>query len=323
MLLESGAEVVSFDRESKRPSGLALLEPVMQVEVVTLFEQALEIPSPLEREAFLEQQCAQNAALRGQVQGLLVAYTSAGDFLEAPAADLQGIWGEVPDTFHTSDTKTPNGNAPCWRLDFLAPPRESGHLGRLAHYEIWEVIGSGGMGLVMKAQDEKLQRLVAVKALAPAWAASDAARKRFVREAQSAAAVSHDHLVPIYAVEDSGPVPYFVMQYIAGGSLDYIDDRQARLACTPGWEAANYRAVPPDVIKELDMLQCPMTLIVGGRRSTCPEPVIEHCLPRDPIFALSVCRARVTSCRWNARRWCERRSDQRSAISDQQRRLVG
>ena len=73
-----------------------------------------------------------------------------------------------------------------------------------------------------------------------------------------------------------------VRDYIAGGSLDYIDDRQARLACTPGWEAANYRAVPPDVIKELDMLQCPMTLIVGGRRSTCPEPVIEQLLAARP-----------------------------------------
>ena len=82
------------------------------------------------------------------------------------------------------------------------------------------MIGCGGMGIVMKAYDEKLQRLVAIKALDPTWAASDAARKRFVREAQSAAAVCHDHLVPIYAVEDGGAVPYFVMQYITGGSRE-------------------------------------------------------------------------------------------------------
>ena len=89
-------------------------------------------------------------------------------------------------------------------------PRRPDHLGRLAHYEISEVIGCGGMGIVMKAYDEKLQRLVAIKALDPTWAASDAARKRFVREAQSAAAVCHDHLVPIYAVEDGGAAVFYL-----------------------------------------------------------------------------------------------------------------
>jgi pimeloyl-ACP methyl ester carboxylesterase len=73
-----------------------------------------------------------------------------------------------------------------------------------------------------------------------------------------------------------------VRDYVAGGSLDYIDDRQVRLACTPGWEAANYRAVPPDVWPEIGKLQCPMTLIVGGRRSTCPEPVIEELVAARP-----------------------------------------
>jgi pimeloyl-ACP methyl ester carboxylesterase len=73
-----------------------------------------------------------------------------------------------------------------------------------------------------------------------------------------------------------------VRDYVAGGSLDYIDDRQVRLACTPGWEAANYRVVPPNVLAEIGKLQCPMTLIVGGRRSTCPEPVIEQLIAARP-----------------------------------------
>jgi serine/threonine protein kinase/putative intracellular protease/amidase len=196
-----------------------------------LFEQALELRSPAELQTFLDQQCAQDPAMRAELEGLFSAYSSAGDFLEEPAADLQGVWSEVPDT-HASPPETQSGgkNTNLSTLDFLDPPRQADHLGRLAHYEIWEVVGSGGMGVVMKAFDEKLQRLVAIKALAPAWAASESARKRFVREARTAAAVCHDHLVPIYAVEDDNPVPYFVMQYIAGESLQQRIDREGPLS---------------------------------------------------------------------------------------------
>src|SRR5262249_43896084 len=64
------------------------------------------------------------------------------------------------------------------------------------------------------------QRVVAVKALAPRLAASPAARQRFVREAQAAAAVRDDNVVAIYAVSDEGPVPYLVMEYISGLTLE-------------------------------------------------------------------------------------------------------
>jgi pimeloyl-ACP methyl ester carboxylesterase len=73
-----------------------------------------------------------------------------------------------------------------------------------------------------------------------------------------------------------------VRDYVEGGALDYIDDRQARLACTPGWEAANYRAGPPDIWRTLDALRCPTTLIVGERRSTCPPPVVAMLTERKP-----------------------------------------
>jgi pimeloyl-ACP methyl ester carboxylesterase len=66
-----------------------------------------------------------------------------------------------------------------------------------------------------------------------------------------------------------------VRDYIEGGSVDYLDDRQVRLACTPGWEAANYRAGPPDIWRDLAKVRCPMTLIVGEKRSTCPDEAIE------------------------------------------------
>jgi tRNA A-37 threonylcarbamoyl transferase component Bud32 len=104
-------------------------------------------------------------------------------------------------------------------LALLAPASERGSLGRLDHYEMLEVVGSGGMGVVFKARDSKLQRVVAVKVLAPQLAASTTARRRFVREAQAGAAVRDDHVVGIYAVNDEGTVPYLVMEFIAGINL--------------------------------------------------------------------------------------------------------
>ncbi len=104
-------------------------------------------------------------------------------------------------------------------LSCLAPPEQPGHLGRLGPYEIYEEIGRGGMGVVLKAFDSKLERLVAIKVLAPHLAADDLARKRFIREAQAAAAVRHEHVVTIYGVDEADGVPYIVMEYVRGPSL--------------------------------------------------------------------------------------------------------
>src|SRR5207302_6750815 len=90
----------------------------------------------------------------------------------------------------------------------------------LDHYEVLEVVGRGGAGVVLKARDTKLQRIVAIKALAPRLVASGTARARFVREAQAAAAVRDDHVVAIHAVSDDGPVPYLVMEFISGITLE-------------------------------------------------------------------------------------------------------
>ena len=87
-------------------------------------------------------------------------------------------------------------------LDFLAPSEDPASLGRLGPYEIIGVLGQGGMGVVLKAFDPALSRVVAIKVLAPQLAASGAARRRFSREAKAAAAVVHDHVVAIHAVDD-------------------------------------------------------------------------------------------------------------------------
>jgi serine/threonine-protein kinase len=117
-------------------------------------------------------------------------------------------------------------------LDFLAPSTSPGSLGRLGAYEILGVLGHGGMGIVLKAFDTALSRVVAIKVLAPQMAVIGAARKRFYREAKAAAAVVHDHVVAIYAVDEDprSGLPYLVMPYIPGRSLQQRIDRDGPLA---------------------------------------------------------------------------------------------
>ena len=114
-------------------------------------------------------------------------------------------------------------------LGFLTPCDDDRLLGRLGPYEVTEVIGSGGFGVVLKAHDPALNRPVAIKVLSPQLANSGAARRRFAREAQAAAAVVHDHVVAIHSVADNDGLPYLVMPYIAGCSLQERLDEQGPL----------------------------------------------------------------------------------------------
>jgi hypothetical protein len=116
-------------------------------------------------------------------------------------------------------TLAPSAAATTDTLTFLGPAAQPGNLGRLGNYEILAEIGRGGMGIVLKAFDDKLQRLVAIKVLAPHLAAEAEARQRFLREARAAAAVRHENVVTIHAVEEAGDVPYLVMEYIPGPSV--------------------------------------------------------------------------------------------------------
>ncbi len=125
-----------------------------------------------------------------------------------------------------SDPPQPGGD--IW-LDFLAPSEDPEAFGRLGNYKVLGVLGRGGMGIVLKAFDPALDRMVALKVLSPALAASGAARHRFAREARAAAAVVHEHVVAIHAVSSWRGLPYLVMQYIPGRSLQDRIDRDGPL----------------------------------------------------------------------------------------------
>ena len=104
-------------------------------------------------------------------------------------------------------------------LSMLAPTDDPNMLGRLGPYEVSGIIGSGGMGIVLKAFDCSLDRTVAIKVMAPHLASSGSARQRFAREAKAAAAVLHPNVIAIHGVAADQALPYLVMPYNRGMSL--------------------------------------------------------------------------------------------------------
>ena len=96
-------------------------------------------------------------------------------------------------------------------------------------YEIETEIGRGGMAVVYRARDRRLDRAVAIKVLPPELAYDPAIRTRFTREAQTSAQLSHAHIVPIYDVGDREGIAYFVMSLVTGGNLALHLAREPRL----------------------------------------------------------------------------------------------
>lgn len=127
-------------------------------------------------------------------------------------------------------------------LSFLDKARHPELLGRLGRYDIERVIGAGGMGLVLKAHDSELHRVVAIKVLAAHLANNASARKRFAREARAAAAILHPNVIPIYNVETADKVPYLVMQCVMGSSLQAKVDQYGPLSLAESMRIAKQTA---------------------------------------------------------------------------------
>ncbi|MBL8995915.1 MAG: protein kinase [Gemmatimonadetes bacterium] len=92
----------------------------------------------------------------------------------------------------------------------------------IGRYDIYAELGSGGMATVFLALDLALDRKVAIKVMSPALTATPGAIERFRREARTAAALSHPHIVPIFAIGEEPGIAYYVMKYIEGRGLDSV-----------------------------------------------------------------------------------------------------
>ncbi|MEZ6091554.1 MAG: serine/threonine-protein kinase, partial [Pirellulaceae bacterium] len=175
-----------------------------------IFQSALDYDDPTEQQAYLDQACGADSELRRRVDSLLESHMAATDFLNTPAVDRMK-WETHADPAPTVDLSKPD-------FSFLQPSSKPDSLGTLGNYEILEAIGQGAFGIVFKAFDPKLHRIVAIKVMNPELATTSPPRKRFLREARTAAAVTHENIVAIHAVEEE-PIPYLVMEYIAGPTL--------------------------------------------------------------------------------------------------------
>ena len=124
----------------------------------------------------------------------------------------------------------------------LGPPRVMGDLGTIGPYRVLKELGRGGLGVVLHGYDENLDRPVAIKLIHPERVDGDIHR-HLAREARHAARFRHDHVVVVYAVDETAEgVPFIVMEYIPGQSVAEL------FASGPGWprEAAEWIAQAAD-----------------------------------------------------------------------------
>ncbi len=184
-------------------------------------------------EQHLEAHLTQCAACRAELERLAAEerdWGTAGTILRQVAdrekptpsvEEVDGASGEGPEWYRACPVD--------FAVDFLMPAATPNGLGRLDDIEILEVVGRGSSGIVLKGWQEALKRLVAVKMLRPEVAEHAAARRRFVREAQAAAAVIHPHVMPIHAIQAQGRLPYLIMPFLDCESLQQRLDRQGPL----------------------------------------------------------------------------------------------
>ena len=164
-----------------------------------------------DRERVLEAHLGGCAACRGRLDALAASPESWSTVREQLSAGAEG---------DDADAVPPIPALATLIQKILAPSDDERMLGRLGPYEITGIIGSGGMGIVLKGHDRALDRFVAIKLLSPHLASSGAARQRFLREAKAAAAVVHDNVIAIHGVDEFAGLPYLVMPYCRGTTLE-------------------------------------------------------------------------------------------------------
>ena len=173
--------------------------PTNEIELKSVFNEALEITTPNERRVWLDGRCAGDSELRRQVEGLLKAYADAGSFLLDP----------MPETMIYESPQEPVGSV-------------------IGPYKLRELIGQGGMGLVYVAeQTEPVRRKVALKLIKPGLDSANVLN-RFAAERQALAMMDHPNIARVFdaGTTESGR-PYFVMELVRGKPItEYCDEQR-------------------------------------------------------------------------------------------------
>ena len=177
-------------------------------QVEGLLQSALD-RTPDERDAFLRHACAGDEALEREVRSLLTSEEQAGGFLQDPA--IEGV-----------------ARAIALQQNQEAPETVIGRT--ISHYRIVEKLGAGGMGVVWKARDTRLDRFVALKFLPAAKLGDPERKRRFVQEARAASALNHPNIITIYDIGQAGPeehpADFIAMEFVPGKALDRLVPRK-------------------------------------------------------------------------------------------------
>src|ERR1051325_9309259 len=160
--------------------------------------QAVMECRPEERDTFLRNACGGDAGLEDEVRSLLSSDRAAGTFLHDPALEVAARASPAGDTESMEASLSLSGRT-------------------FSHYHVIEKLGAGGMGVVWRARDPRLDRFVALKFLPAAKMTDPDRKRRFAQEARTASALNHPHIVTIYDIDQASlegrPADFIAMEY--------------------------------------------------------------------------------------------------------------
>ncbi|REL33847.1 tetratricopeptide repeat protein [Rhodohalobacter sp. SW132] len=190
------------------------------LKIETLIEQSLALP-PEKRFGFLSRECGTDEGLRTEIESLLLHSDTADQFIRDISEKV------VSPSFEELLEIQPAANKDD-ELQIIGQ--------KVAHYNIIEKLGSGGMGVVYKAYDTKLNRTVSLKFLNPPFLQSEDDKQHLLLEAQAAAALSHPNICTIYQINEYDGQQFIVMEFIDGVTLR---EKLTPDDCTPKMQESN------------------------------------------------------------------------------------